>query len=586
MSESADTSGGRRRAKIRWRWLLLTVALGIVPIAISFIYGQWWVGTVFLLLTSFLACFCLPRDMYVTFFTGWGFFAVAWISGSVLNSLLASRADISYESGLLLSILGGITLGVVVCFLFWLAALFVTTKWILNITGSFDVPFREAFRFVASQTFDTSQAYQIVENGQVIVDSPKGFLSRFGGPGVLVVRPGNAVVLERGGRTTRIVGPGLHRLRRFEGIKTPAPIKGIVDLSPQFGVATAENVRTADGIPLKFVIGHGWQIESQAETDARLRATPSNPEMIGDPEYPVYEETIRNAVFRTPPEGWHGLFPIGPINILRDVVSTYTFDQLFATPQGSPGPPAVPNRVIRQIEQAVDTQFRSVWAGVTYRGLDIREVDPPEDIGQQMIQRRARIETSEAEAAALTKMEEARLTARGNMAVAIQGWISKMGSVPPAIQLAYIDAVQQITDRVGQDKDIAMRYIEALQAIIASDGEKSFTLMSPTGVPTMGMPGLGGMFPGGGGPLRGGGSVPPPAGGASPSGGGGTPATPGSDGGTPSGESSTPSTPGSGGGAPSGGGGTPATPAGTPPPSGGSGGTSPNPGDGSTGTTP
>ena len=107
-------------------------------------------------------------------------------------------------------------------------------------------------------------------------------LSRLGGPGVLVVRPGNAVVLERGGKITRIVGPGVHQLKRFEGLKS-SDGKGIVDLRTQFAPETATNVLTRDGIPLEIKAATVFKIEPKQVTDQR----PSSHLEGGDATTPV-----------------------------------------------------------------------------------------------------------------------------------------------------------------------------------------------------------------------------------------------------------------------------------------------------------
>jgi hypothetical protein len=45
--------------------------------------------------------------------------------------------------------------------------------------------------------------------------------------------------------------------------------------------------------------------------------------------------------------------------------------------------------------------------------------------------------------------------------------------------------IQELTNRVGQDETVAMRYIEAMQSIVKSEGLKSFVITPPGTAPSM-----------------------------------------------------------------------------------------------------
>jgi len=536
MGDSGMASGERRKEKINWRWLLITIAVGIVPTAISFIFGWWWIATFFLLITGLVACFAFPHELYVAIFTLFAGVAIAWIVASVLDGVLVTEPSDVTTWRRPVAIVAGLGAGILIPAGFWAVVLAITTKWVLAISASFDVPFGQAFRFVAARTFDTSQFYWIVENGEITVDNSKGKLSKLGGPGVLVVRPGNVVVLERGGRTTQIVDAGTYALKRFEYIKKPVEIKGIVDLRPQFAAFDVERVMTMDGIPLTITIGQGWQIEPQSDTDQRPESHFAGGEattrILGGPEYPVYEATIRKAVFQTTPKGWQRLFPIGPTTVLRDVVSTLTLDQLFQVQEGQA--PAQNRRTVRQIEETVSTSFNPSWAGVVYRGMDIRKIEPPSEVVEKMIERwkapiesqltlqqaltksRARvqeaqaerqaiIEVSEGQAAAIIALEDAKYEARSRMVNLVRSMMENIDGVSDPMQLSFMSVMQQITERVGQDERVALRYIEAMQAIVDSDGNKTFMIQAPNVTPGsttramsgMSQPPMGAALPGG-----------------------------------------------------------------------------------------
>ena len=48
------------------------------------------------------------------------------------------------------------------------------------------------------------------------------------------------------------------------------------------------------------------------------------------------------------------------------------------------------------------------------------------------------------------------------------------------IALNFIGVIQELTRRVGEDESATIRYIEAMQAIVQSEGPKSFVISSPS----------------------------------------------------------------------------------------------------------
>ena len=524
MDGVGDLNSRTGNAKVNWKRLFVTLAVGCVPTAVSLIFGWWWVATVFLLLTLFVVCFAFASDLYPVLFTLYAVFAIMWLSGSLLDEYLPEQWGPIPELRSAVPWIVGALLGLVIAGVFWSLILFVSTKWILSVSDSFGIPWRQAFRFVATQVFQISQSYLIIENGEITVEKPRGILSRLGGPGVLVVRPGNAVVLERGGKVTRIVGPGVYRLERFEALKQPAKVKGIVDLHAQWGQATASNVLTQDGIPLKITFGVGYQIEPKRITDRRPSSHFEGGEattLLFDGEHPVYRETVRRAVFETTEGGWKGLFPSAPIAVLRDMVGAYTLDQIFASNKSrEPDPDA---RAIKSIEDEISRRLRLSWAGVWLKTVDILEVNMPENIRQQimkrwttpverdlklqeaMAERDAMIQLSEGRARSLERMEQARVVAWKDAAQVVEDSTRVMINLVEVLTRSghaevastFIRAVEQLTLWFGYDESTAMRYVEAMEAAIQSEGTKTFVFSAPSGpgtatppaAPPTGLPG-------------------------------------------------------------------------------------------------
>jgi len=92
-------------------------------------------------------------------------------------------------------------------------------------------------------------------------------LETIGGPGQLVVHPGQVVVLHHQGKITRAVGVGLVRLGSGEKIKAIIPLGG------KAGVQKIENVLTRDRIDLTLSVAHGASSELVSGTKKRLEET-------------------------------------------------------------------------------------------------------------------------------------------------------------------------------------------------------------------------------------------------------------------------------------------------------------------------
>ena len=94
----------------------------------------------------------------------------------------------------------------------WLASRFIHALY-----GTKDL--REAHSFLHRNVFGMAARNPslVVKEGR-IADGRGSLCDRVGGRGALIVRNDSAVVLERGGRLTRVVGSSLSYLDRFERV--------------------------------------------------------------------------------------------------------------------------------------------------------------------------------------------------------------------------------------------------------------------------------------------------------------------------------------------------------------------------------
>jgi regulator of protease activity HflC (stomatin/prohibitin superfamily) len=216
---------------------------------------------------------------------------------------------------------------------------------------------REAHGFLHRNVFGmaTLQPMLIVKEGRIAV-GVGSLYDRVGGRGFIVVEHDSAVVLERGGRLTRIVGgPHLGFLERFERVWE------VVDLRPQHWLLNV-NGMTKEGIPVSCQADITFKIDDRFIDRGGIvrRKSPVATEI-----QPVTDETIEaalkgggianplpytdEAVFKAAtsiwvrirqpdhPEQvrkWTGRVVIGMVDgALRSILARYRLDWLIQSPQ-------------------------------------------------------------------------------------------------------------------------------------------------------------------------------------------------------------------------------------------------------------
>ncbi len=101
-------------------------------------------------------------------------------------------------------------------------------------------------RHVADIQIGINKGSWLVRGGRAsMTNAPAGVLARFGGPGVLVTQEGHAVILERSGMISRIVG---HRTTFLEPFET---VSQVVYLGTQMGAFEFEHLITKDRVVIE-----------------------------------------------------------------------------------------------------------------------------------------------------------------------------------------------------------------------------------------------------------------------------------------------------------------------------------------------
>lgn len=291
-----------------------------------------------------------------------------------------------------------------------------------------------------------------IDNGYVYIDNakieqirePQGLLARYGGPGRLLVRLGYAVVLEKDGHPSRVVGSGLTFLQPFERVSMIVPLYGRRE------TIIVEDVETKDRAlieQIEFAVYHG--------------ADP------GPREHQIHDGTmvynrfvILNRIWNSSGSDWAGIVSSVSQTTARDLIGRHKLEDII--------PMADTRR--QEFRQALKDGINKVTMrlGVQVSVVEIGRIKLPVAIRQEMLDRwmadwESRAKITRAQTTNTIQMTEAKARVQSIIAVA-QGLRSTLGAS-------------------ATPKDIiALRYIEYLEqratgAPTASDKQEVDTLM-------------------------------------------------------------------------------------------------------------
>lgn len=297
-NETRENSPGARQTLV---FLLVAASVGIP--------GLWLGGPV----VGYFA-FLLFGILFVAFFSGdkrrlflvfYLLLAVGLLVGRLTYSKLTSQETTVQISNLPLigsllkhttaklgiAILAGSIGGALAVGLPLFLIIFISAEWMLALRETYDLDRKLAMKLLLYLALGKAPPSVIADGGEI---KPKGPLDKFGAPGVVLVKPYNAVVLEQGGKISRIEGAGLVPLGKHE------IVKAVVDLRPQ-GEGFKWEALTKDNVLLKGNGSVSFRIESWKE--ARERGDKGDFETKGftgviSGPYQVYRRTLYRAVYR------------------------------------------------------------------------------------------------------------------------------------------------------------------------------------------------------------------------------------------------------------------------------------------------
>jgi len=223
--------------------------------------------------------------------------------------------------------------------------------------------------------------YLLIREGQIVPRYRASSLAKMGGPGYLIIYADSAVVLERQGRFTRVLGPGYFFLMPFETVRR------VVDLRPQTRSMQVKAV-TKEGIPIQVDMELEFQLRQRVNLPPKVKKPPSlrariktclrrvlnlilrrregavRPSPLPEQPFPISWSAIYKAVFKGEMASkdevyhWDDLIPIIARSQLRTILRQYKLDRLVEPEMAEEEEILPPDRV-----RSLAGLSRSNWRG-------------------------------------------------------------------------------------------------------------------------------------------------------------------------------------------------------------------------------
>ena len=383
------------------------------------------------------------------------FIALAWgIARYELSKWTAINQSTAFVDRLIIqawSWLVGAGISAAITVFLFLLTVYISGAYVLALKDAEGLNGWQAFKSLLSLMLNTQYDWVVIADGKISVTKKKGVLKKLGGPGKVVIQPGNAVVFERGGTISRIAGAGVVLTKNFEVIRE------VIDLRKQFHLETIEAV-TADKITVKVEAAVVYQILPATETPGGTLLT-DNMNL-----YPVTEETLRKAVFGGTAGGWHGYCRGAPLNVVRDQIMALTLDTLFES-DGSAN-----SRTIEAIERNAVAEVNKFASGMGVKiiGVDIRSIKLPKAVMDEV----AKSRRLRADAETMHKFEEERNAARQTLIHSVLRIITAGKKPVDTNDVALATELIKATGQLKTDDVFSRERLEMLEKMAASDGAK------------------------------------------------------------------------------------------------------------------
>jgi hypothetical protein len=311
---------------------------------------------------------------------------------------------------------------------------------------------QEGFSYLMSAAFGIGYARLGVSEGKPHIDRPGKInpITRIGGPGYLMVQPGNVVLLEDYAGSIRILGAGQHLISRTETVKE------MLTLEEQKAQVEKMGATTRDGIE---VVARDVQYRYRLD---RGLAPKSSAGYIAENPFPYSEDAVIQMVYnRTLTangiSGWH--FGVNQVvdTIITDYIRQHLFDHLTA-PGAQGGDPR--GEIYKQFySEGGIKRFKEKGAELLW--IDIGHFDIPEkQVAEQRLSTwqarwagNANVVRAYGESHRLAFQEMGRAEAQAEMLMSIVHGLEDVGAQNDSRQntrAIYLARIAQLLDAMGR----------------------------------------------------------------------------------------------------------------------------------------
>ncbi len=293
--------------------------------------------------------------------------------------------------------------------------------------------------FVYRMMGGISTPYTLVEDGKVVLAQSLPRLFDWY-PRILVVTPGNAVVIDKVGGLARVIGSGMAFLEPYERVRS------VVDLRSQVTSLELVSVPTRDRVLLDIHATLFYRIKSTLD---QAVSTPT--------DYPFSPDAVLKATLSV--ADWKAATETIAATLVRDVVARYTVDDLFGRGFEVNSTRVTPANLIENELQGLLEISLAYW-GVTAERVVIEYIRPP----QEVVQAWSKAFKAEAKAEA----EAGRMALRYIEVLERLASDEKVKRLMPEPDATILSRVENVAEKRKDAADMVLRYsvtVEELERI-------------------------------------------------------------------------------------------------------------------------
>jgi len=278
-----------------------------------------------------------------------------------------------------------------------------------------------------------------------------------GGPGRVVIPLEYAIQLERGGRLSRVIGPSVARLHRFEKVFKLVDLRQIIR-------KTTATALTRDGIPITVEITTHSRVRQKEFPPEE--ASPKKPHLVD--ESAVKTLTVKTMMLKEGPRPWEERAITFAGDILNDVLAKYRLDEVFE-PLDEVADPRL--AIQEEVKQTVAGYMKAI--GIELTELWLGQFQLPEHVTEQYVdfwqsfhQRQDQERLADGRASAIREVGQARAQAQeqviNTLIASFQSARDAKPSVPAKqlLALRLIDSLEQLYRQTGRAEEGDQRQVQ------------------------------------------------------------------------------------------------------------------------------